>query len=668
MPPKEIELNGVAPAALLAVRIPALVESHEHESEAQFRELMAHLKQVFWVKNAADTATLYVSPSYEKIWGRARHTLYDNSHTFLDSVLPEDRDRVAESMRRKHQEQGYEEEYRILRPDGTLRWIWARTYPVCDDEGIIQRYAGIAEDITDKKFAEKELSRLAAIIEHTEDVIVSTTLNGIIIGWNRGAERKYGFTEEEILGHSISVLIPSEHLQAHNEMIKRVRKGEMISSYDVVRRKKDGSLLHLAIAVAPIESREGNIVGVSNVGQDISRIKKLEADLIEAQKMELIAHLTAGVTHDFNNILGIVLGYSQMMLEDMLPDSPLHQSVTAICRAAERGAGLTKQLLIFSRKETLQPVVLNLNEVVNGIASMLRQLVDEGINLTIECGAKESPIRADAGYLGQVLMNLVVNARDAMPSGGEIYVTTSNIVYTEASPKRQLEMRPGEYVLLSVRDTGQGMTDEVKSRLFEPFFTSKPKGKGTGLGLTTCQTIIKQFGGYVHFVSEIGKGTTFEIYFPREAPAALLFERTVPILFGCRGTEKLLIVEDDADLRNLVCMGLRSLGYEVLVANNGRDGLRTILANRGGDIKLVISDVIMPLMGGNEMAATIENRNPDLKILFTSGYTEEAIAVHGGIDPNIAFISKPYTVSTLARRVYELLHSPQQERALASTL
>ncbi|MES2692573.1 MAG: PAS domain S-box protein [Verrucomicrobiota bacterium] len=646
------------PVPLLRASTALSPESERRESEAQFRELMAHLQQVFWMKNAADTAVLYVSPAYEKIWGRPRSSLYDNSHTFLDAIHPDDRERVAAAMARKHETEGYEEEYRILRPDGSTRWIWARTYPVRDEQGEIKRYAGIAEDISTRKWAEQERSRLAAIIEHTEDAIVSITMEGIIIAWNHGAQRKYGYTAQEVIGHSILVLIPPEQCDDYLAVMKRVRNGEVVPSYDAVRRRKDGTLINLSMGISPIETREGKIVGVSKISHEFSKVRRLEAQLIEAQKMEVIGQLTSGVAHDFNNILAVVLGYSELMLAELGPNHALYKAVLAVRHAAERGGGLTRQLLIFSRKEIVQFAVLDLNEVLEDMADMLRQLIDDNIELTVRPGVEIGRVRADLGYVGQVVMNLLVNARDAMPGGGKLCIATSDATLDESYATEHPGVVAGDYVMLSVSDTGTGISDEVKTRIFEPFFTTKPHGQGTGLGLATCQTIVQKCGGHIALESELGAGTTFKIYFPRVAKPTVGTMRPFPPGPLAHGTETLLIVEDDPELRQLVAGVLRRQGYTVLTAANGEEGLRTVSENKEPPIRLVVSDVIMPLMGGQVMADSLKTRNPELKVLFTSGYTDDAIAHHGVLDPSIAFLAKPYSIATLARKVRELLDAP----------
>jgi two-component system, cell cycle sensor histidine kinase and response regulator CckA len=622
---------------------------------------MAHLQQAFWIKNAADTGVLYVSPAYEKIWERPRPRLYDGSDTFLSSIHPDDHERMAQAMSRKHETEGYEEEYRIVRPDGTIRWIWARTYPVRDEHGVIQRYAGIAEDVSERKWAEKERLRLAAIIEYSEDAIVSITLEGIIIAWNNGAERKYGYAAEEVIGHSILILIPPDQAPDYLSVMQRAKRGEPVVAYETMRRRKDGTLISVSVGIAPIEARDGKVAGVSKIGHDLSRVRKLEAQLIEAQKMEVIGQLTGGVAHDFNNVLSVISGYSELMMQQVGAEHALYKSVAAIQHAAVRGAALTRQLLIFSRKETVQFVALDLNEVLANLDSMLRQLLDDNIELTVTPGALTGQFKADVGYVGQVLMNLVVNARDAMPGGGKLSIATSDATLDEDYATAHPGAACGDYVMLSISDTGIGMSDDVKAHLFQSFFTTKPKGKGTGLGLPTCLTIVQKCGGHISVQSDVGKGTTFKIYFPRVVQPPVSTARPFPPPPLPRGTETLLLVEDEPEVRHLVCGMLRSQGYVVLTATNGADGLRAVLEQQGPAIRLVISDVIMPQMGGQAMAEELKTRNPELKILFTSGYTDDAIAHHGVLDPGIAFLSKPYSITTLARKVRELLDAPPSQ-------
>ncbi|HEX3717704.1 MAG TPA: response regulator [Verrucomicrobiae bacterium] len=410
----------------------------------------------------------------------------------------------------------------------------------------------------------------------------------------------------------------------------------------------DYVLKHQLVRLPPAVSRAMQEV------KDRAERERLEAQFIEAQKMEVIGLLSGGVAHDFNNILAVIMGYSDLIMMNAGSDDALKSYIETIRSATERASGLTRQLLIFSRKETLQPVVLDVNDVVKDLDKMLRRLIDENIEMTFAPGKEIGRVKADSGYVGQLLMNLVVNARDAMPNGGKLTIATGNAKLDEASARKHEGATPGNYVVFSVSDTGTGMTDEVKAHLFEAFFTTKPKGKGTGLGLATCQTIVQQLGGFIDVRSELGKGTTFRVYFPRvDQPlddAAKPQTGPMP-----RGTETLLVVEDEPSLRHLARSFLENQGYEVLAASNGQDALNTVRDHKGSTIRLVITDVIMPQMGGKVMAEWLTTANPDLKILFTSGYTDDAITQNGSLEVGFQFLPKPYSPVMLGRKVREML-------------
>jgi signal transduction histidine kinase len=383
--------------------------------------------------------------------------------------------------------------------------------------------------------------------------------------------------------------------------------------------------------------------------------KRLEAQFIQAQKMEVIGQLAGGVAHDFNNVLAIILGYSDVIMRSISSNDPNHQYAEAIRHAAERAAALTRQLLVFSRKQTAQPVVLDLNEVVASMDKMLRQLIDESVELTVIPGKSLGCVKADSGHVGQVLMNLVINGRDAMPTGGKLIVETRNVTLDQSYTRTHPSVAPGEYVMLAVSDTGIGMSEDVKAHLFEAFFTTKPKGKGTGLGLATCQTIVKQSAGHIGVYSELGRGTTFKVYLPRVDLPLDEGSRTAAPGTLPRGTETILLVEDEPAVSRLASRVLEAQGYTVLRAANGEDGLQVACQHQGLPIRLVVTDVIMPQMGGKAMAEWLQSENPGLRVLFTSGYTDDALAFHGVLEPGVAFLPKPYTPASLTRKVRELL-------------
>jgi two-component system cell cycle sensor histidine kinase/response regulator CckA len=387
---------------------------------------------------------------------------------------------------------------------------------------------------------------------------------------------------------------------------------------------------------------------------------RLQQQIIESQKMEVLGHLACGVAHDFNNLLSVIMCTSDLMMLDIRPGDPLVRQVEEIQHASLRAKGLTEQLLIFGRKKTVPFEVLDLNEVVEAMNKMLRRLVNENIELSIVLGKHIGRFKADAGKVGQVLMNLVVNARDAMPQAGKLTIGTYNVTLDGKYAERQPGVKPGDYVMLAVSDTGTGMTDEVKKRLFEAFFTTKAQGKGTGLGLATCQAIVNQCGGHIEVSSEVGHGSTFKIFFPRidqpltvSSSAAPFSAHSLP-----RGTEVLLLVEDDPSVRQLASIVLENQGYRVLRASSGLDGIRVARELKGPAIDLVISDVIMPRMGGREMADLIRAAYPKVKVLFTSGYPDDTADGVGPQTPGVAFLAKPYTPAQLARRVRTLMDEP----------
>jgi len=386
------------------------------------------------------------------------------------------------------------------------------------------------------------------------------------------------------------------------------------------------------------------------------KCRQMEEQFIEAQKMEVIGQLSGGIAHDFNNILGIIIGNNDFVMGKLHSDNPLRKNLEEIKFAAERAVAVTRQLLVFSRKQSIQLVVLDLNEVIQSMDKMLSRLVGEHVELTIVLGKQLGRIKADSGYIGQMLMNLVINARDAMPNGGSLTIETSNASLAKKLAPPHPDGTANRHVLLSVRDNGIGMTGEVKARLFEAFFTTKPKDKGTGLGLATCQTIAKQSNAHIQVESELGKGTTFNVYFPRvDQPLHKLTTRLLLSVSPARGTETLLIVEDEAALRRMTSMALENQGYTILQASNGQEGLCVANAHKGPPIALVITDVVMPQMGGKLMSEWLKSHYPGIKILFTSGYTEESIVQQSVLDPTVAFLSKPYTLATLAGKIREIL-------------
>lgn len=419
-------------------------------------------------------------------------------------------------------------------------------------------------------------------------------------------------------------------------------------AHDYIMKRK---LARLAPAIER-ELREAQTRAARKTAEAALRLS--EAQLRQAQKIEAVGRLAGGVAHDFNNILTVITGHSELLLRQLAADDPCRKSAEQIEKSAFFAAALTRQLLTFSRKQVIEPQVLNPNTVVLNVEKMLRRLIGEDIEFCTVLDPAAGNIKADPGQIEQVIMNLAVNARDAMPAGGKLTVTTANTSLDENYLQNFPDLSAGDYVMLAVADTGTGMSEEVKAHLFEPFFTTKPAGKGTGLGLATCFGIVKQNAGHINWYSELGRGTTFKIYFPRVQlalePARV---RSQPAAVA-GGRETVLVVEDEPAVRELAAFALREKGYTVFEAVNGEEGLR-VARQHEGKIDLVLTDVIMPVMGGKEMADHLRTSHPDTKVLFTSGYTQDAIGHHGVLRPGIVFLQKPYMTTTLARKVREVL-------------
>ncbi len=632
----------------------APTEPGERENREQFRELMAHLQQVFWIKNAVDDAVLYLSPAYETISGRTCQSMYDDIQTFLDGIHPEDRERVAVAMAGQRETGGYEDEYRIVRLDGSIRWIWARSYPVRDKQGQVLRFAGIAEDVTERKSLEQDRARLAAIVEHAEDAMVSMSLDGVVISWNEGAERQYGYTDEEMIGRPISVLFPPDKYLEYQQTMKKVRKGEAIPAYETTRRRKDDTLINISLSISPIEIRDGAVVGASKIAHDLTRVKELEEQFRQAQKMEAVGRLAAGVAHDFNNLLTVISGYGELLL-DMVPDgAPARELLLEIRNAVQRAAALTRQLRIFSRKQRFDLRVVELDSLVAGSANMLKRLVGEDVEIVAVLGSAPGRVKSDPGQLEQVVMNLVVNARDAMPRGGRITIETARTVVEQTSVCCAKGVNPGRYILLAVSDTGCGMDERTRARAFEPFFTTKEKDKGTGLGLAMVDGFIRQCGGHVLVHSEPGVGTTFEVYLAEVDDAMGVVPQAPIVEATTRCDETVLLVEDEASVRSLARQILQKGGYTVLEAARSDEAVR-LAESHHGVIHLLVSDVAIPGMGGPALAEEILALKPGIKMLFLSGYADAAADRPGILASEIAFLGKPFTPNTLLRTVRNTL-------------
>ena len=516
-------------------------------------------------------------------------------------------------------------------------------------------FTAYLRDITARKEAERLSSELAAVVANSNDAIIGCTLEGAIRSWNLGAERVFGYPAVEVIGHPLYLLIPRERLDEFPQTLTAVKRGDSLANYETVRLRKDGRKISVSLTDSPIRGEGGRIIGLSSIARDITERKRLEEELLQSQKMDAVGRLAGGIAHDFNNILTAILGYSDLIIGQIDERQWMYKHLTEIRKAADFAAALTHQLLAFSRRQPLFLRVVHIDETVRNMEKMLRRVIGEHIQIVTLFQAEVGRVKADPGQLEQVLLNLCVNARDAMPKGGTLTITTQDVTYFLDEFFSSNEMPAGEYVKLSVTDTGTGMTPEVKKHIFEPFFTTKEKGQGTGLGLATCYGIVKQTGGYITVDSTVAVGSNFSIYLPRvEESGEKLSVRTEAGQLPT-GNEKILYVEDEVTVRSLTSHVLRRLGYDVLEASDGKEARDLVESNGGRDIALLFSDVVLPDAGGSELAAWFMTQNKATRILFTSGYVDESILKRHGLQSGTPFLQKPFTPYDLARKVRDVL-------------
>lgn len=514
---------------------------------------------------------------------------------------------------------------------------------------------------------EDTLRKLHSAVEQSADIVVITDAEGRIEYVNPAFERTTGYERGEVIGATPRILKSGEHNpDFYRELWRTLRTGEVFRGV-MINRKKSGESLVVEKTITPIRNSRGEITHYISNDRDISEVRRLETALFQAQKMDAIGQLAGGVAHDFNNLLMVISSYAELMLDHVTPENRLHRHIQEIREAARRAADLTRQLLAFGRKQMQTLQVVDLNGVVQGIARLLPRLIGEDIELRIVPGIQLGCVQVDPGQIEQVVMNLAANARDAMPEGGVLSITTSNLELDETYVHAQNLVRPGEYVLLEVTDSGTGIPPEHLPHIFEPFYTTKEQGKGTGLGLATVYGIVKQSGGYIWVYSERGLGTTFKIYFPRVRKQAATLAEVKPLheQIDLRGTETVLVVEDEEAVRITLCDCLRRYGYQVLEACNGQEAL-AIATEHSGPLHLIVADVVMPLMSGWQVAENICATRPGTRVLFMSGYAEKAVTSHGVFLFREGFLQKPFTLRALALKVRSILDSTQASATASS--
>jgi PAS domain S-box-containing protein len=629
------------------------------ESEERFRLIADNIDEIFWIVDTEKKCALYLSPAHEKIWGVPTERIFEEKSLTLQMIHPEDREKVMVGVASIDGGQLLDHEYRIVRPDGSIRYLLDRGFPIHDPSGKIKLYVGIGRDITEMKLAEAALREsreyLSEIINHIGDLIFVKDREHRFVMINEAFKSFNDIPAEKILGQSGMDQLPRELAEAIWKDEERVfETGEDSMTEDELLNMQGTPHLFITKKSRHID-KSGNmqLIGVM---RDMTDYKQLEAQFLQSQKMEAIGLLAGGVAHDFNNLLNVINGYCELILAELDPQDCFRADLEQICEAGKRASTLTAQLLAFGRKQILKPEILNLNTVLTQMDAMLRRLIGEDIELITLAQPHLRLVNADFVQMQQIIMNLAVNARDAMPEGGKLLIETANADLDETYAQQHPLVQPGRYAMLAISDNGMGMDDETRSHLFEPFFTTKQKGRGTGLGLSTVYGIVQQSSGYIWVYSEPGQGTTFKICFPETAgtPKAPI-EITEPELI-LTGSETLLVVEDEEAVRALAVRILREHGYTVLSASDGEEALRLAQAYKEL-IHMVLTDVIMPGISGNTLVTRLRISRPKIKSLFISGYTDEAIGHHGILDSGIAFLQKPFSIESLTRTVREVLES-----------
>ncbi|MGB7621953.1 MAG: PAS domain S-box protein [Terriglobia bacterium] len=598
---------------------------------------------------------LSVNPALARIHGYESPEEMMSSITDIAHQLYVNSDQRAE-FKRLLGERSYVKDLEIQtrRKDGTTISTSVNARTIRDASGVLICYEGTVEDITERKRTEEELQKLYRAVEQSPDSIVITDTHGTIEYVNPKFTEITGYSSAEALGQTPRILKSGElPPEKYKELCDIIASGHDWRG-EFQNKKKNGELYWEYATISPIKNAQGDITHFLAINEDLSVRKSLEEQLRQSQKMDAIGRLAGGVAHDFNNLLTAILGYSELMETKLKANDPLYSNVQEIRHAGERAATLVRQLLTFSRKQVLQPKVLNLNQIVGELDKMLRRLIGEDIDLVTLLDPHVGQVRADVGQVEQLVVNLAVNSRDAMPKGGKLTIETADVELDESYASDHVNVQPGPYVMLSVSDTGCGMDSAVRSRIFEPFFTTKEAGKGTGLGLSTVYGIVNQSGGSISVYSEPGEGTTFKIYLPRvDEPVEPVTQYPMGT-DASRGTETILIVEDDLLVRKLASETLGKFGYQILEAAHGEEALR-ICKTHEGTIQLLLTDIIMPGMTGRELAGRIEPLFARIKVIYMSGYTDNAILHQGRLDPGMNFLQKPFTPSILLQKVREVL-------------
>ncbi len=646
------------------------IEQALHDSEERLKSILKSIPDIIYRLDPKGNIT-FISAAIERYGYRVADLLGKN---IINLVHPEDKEKAKYRIneRRTGERRTKLFEIRLITADGEPVYFEDRTQAVpmepvflLEAEGLYASSQprqnaflgtqGIARDITDRKKTEGEVSMLAQALKCISECVTVTDLKNNIIFVNDAFLAKYGYERHELIGKPISI-VRAQTIQ--NENVEDILPQTVNGGWkgEVLNKRKDGVEFPIHLSTSVINDASGYPMALIGVATDITDRKRLETQLQQSQKLEAIGKLAGGIAHDFNNLLTVIQGYSDLIISKISVNDPIHNQIRQINEAANRAESLTRQLLAFSRKQIMKPRVIDLNNLIHEMEDMLMRLIGADIKFIINLSSDLGKIKADPGQIEQVIMNLVVNARDAMQNGGTLTIDTINMVLDQNFKDRYPEAVIGNYIQLQISDTGFGMDKETQAHIFEPFFTTKEKGEGTGLGLATVYGIIKQSGGYIYVQSEMTKGTIFNLYFPRVDEPLDYEEKTRIADINLYGNETILVVEDQDEVRHLIMEALKVYGYNVLEAPHGGSALLTC-EKYDGNIDLIISDIVMPQMNGQELVDRLLPLQPDMKVLFISGYSEDIFSGRNVLDPGMLYVQKPFTPVELLGKVRHVLDS-----------
>lgn len=587
-----------------------------------------------------------------------------NFDVLIRAVHPDDRTQLWSAINRAVRDKAaYVCEFRVLWPDGSMHWCVGRGRAFLNSTGRTTRMTGIVADIDERKASESNLRLLTATLEAAANAILITDPTGTILWVNRAFTNLTGYEREQSIGQNPRLLKSWEHDQHFYDNLWSTIKSGRVWQGELKNRKKDGTLYDEDMTITPVLSGSGEITNFIAIKQDVSEKKKLEAQYRQAQRLEAVGRLAGGIAHDFNNVLSVIIGFSDLSLEKLEPDHSVVGYLRNVKTAANRAASLVTQLLAFSRQQVVYPRIIDLNVLVRNVENLLQRLLGEDISIIVKATMPLGSIKADIGQLEQVLMNLVVNARDAMADGGQITIETRNVDLDESYQREHEPVQPGQYVMLSVSDTGSGMDEKTKAHIFEPFYTTKGPGRGTGLGLATVYGIVKQSGGYIWVYSEPGIGTTFKLYFPLVGGAPEVFIKPSEQTEVRGGSATILLVEDDEAVRELIAVMLRNAGYTVMDASTPEAAIE-LAASQSAKIDLLLSDIVMPSISGNRLVVLLRMSRPALRVILMSGYAAETFARQAPVPAGVTFIEKPFTRDSLLIAIRSTLDGEGENKEL----